>query len=477
MKILFVHPQFPGPFQFLAPALAADPAHTVVALTLRTDSPAQWQGVTLLPCALARGSAADQHPWLQDAERQTLRGEATARAALQLRAQGFTPDVVCASAEGGDSLFLRTVWPEARQGLVLGDFGDGSVPGDPEFPPADPLESARCTLNQALLHQAAGQADALWAPSAWLAARWPAPLQERITCVPEGLATEALQPNPDIRLTLNGSQELTRADEVVSFIADTLEPARGCHQFLRSLPPLLRQRPQARVLIVGGHEGGVGLGAPGGGAWRDRFATELRAQLNDAEWARVHFLGAQAPATQWALLQLASVHVALGANLPLERRVLEALALGCAVVAADAPALREALRPGETALLVDPTDPEALGQTVADLLADPARRSALGQQARAWVQAHHDASVALPRQQAWLNALAHPAPAAEPEAAPPAEPVPAPAPPDTVPAAPLREELAAVQRLLQGDSAPGGASQPTPPSDLLGDLPGDLPGE
>lgn len=465
MNLLFLHPQFPGPFQHLAPALAADGANTVMALTLRTDLPAAWQGVQVRNYPLARRPGGDTHPWLAVAERQTVVAESVARAALQLRDEGFTPDVVCASSEWGDSLWIKTVWPGAKLGLVLGDFGDGRAPADPEFPAADPLDHARLLPLQALLRQAAAQADALWAPSAWLAHRWPEALQAQTTVVPEGLPTAALQPNPEIRLTLNGSQHLTRADEVVTFIADTLEPARGYHQFLRSLPTLLGLRPQAQVLIVGGHEAGVGLPPPAGTSWREHFAAELRPQLADADWSRIHFLGAQPAETQRALLQLASVHVALGAGLPLERRVLEAMALGCPVVAADAPALREAITDGETGRLVDPADAETLGQAVAELLADPAYRETLATQTRARVQAQHDLhAVALPRQLDWVQALATPAPTAPVEEVTP-EPVPP--PPAMVEVALVREALIEVQELLRGEEMPGAGAEGATPVNAL----------
>ena len=42
MKILFVHQNFPGQFMHLAPALAADPQNTVVALTMQSTPPDAW---------------------------------------------------------------------------------------------------------------------------------------------------------------------------------------------------------------------------------------------------------------------------------------------------------------------------------------------------------------------------------------------------------------------------------------------------
>src|SRR6202030_2941175 len=54
--------------------------------------------------------------------------------------------------------------------------------------------------------------------------------------------------------------------------------------------------------------------------------------------------------------------------------LLEAQHCGCVPVATDAGGSREALRPGETGLLVGQDDTEAVVAAVAGLLADPPRR-------------------------------------------------------------------------------------------------------
>jgi len=61
--------------------------------------------------------------------------------------------------------------------------------------------------------------------------------------------------------------------------------------------------------------------------------------------------------------------------------VLEAMACGAAVITSNTSALPEVA--GDAAVLVDPTDTEALAQAMLELLRDPGRRAALGQAARA----------------------------------------------------------------------------------------------
>ncbi len=80
MRILFVHQNFPGQYKHLAPALAAEPGNTVVALHLGRDT--RWgairvAGYQVAPQPAVRGV----HPWLRDLNVKMLRAEAAGRRA------------------------------------------------------------------------------------------------------------------------------------------------------------------------------------------------------------------------------------------------------------------------------------------------------------------------------------------------------------------------------------------------------------
>lgn len=107
MNFLFVHQNFPGQFKFLAPALAAQSGNTVLAMTMREKvrSFSVWQGVRLVPVRLARRQAAGTHPWLTDFEAKLIRAEACLNAAMQLKQQGFIPDVIIAHPGWGSLCF------------------------------------------------------------------------------------------------------------------------------------------------------------------------------------------------------------------------------------------------------------------------------------------------------------------------------------------------------------------------------------
>lgn len=413
LRTLFIHQNFPGQFKNLAPRLAAEPGSTVVAMTLRKEARGIWRGVRLVPYALPRGTTPGVHPWVADFETKVVRGEACLRTALRLRQAGFTPDVIVAHPGWGESMFLKDVWPQARLGIYCEFFyrhDGGDVGFDPEFRDVDETSASRLRLKNLnnLMHF--GIADAGLSPTEWQASTFPQAFRPRITVVHDGVDTDALAPNPGVKVELGGARgrrlALGRDDEVITFVNRNLEPYRGYHIFMRALPEILRRRPQARVLIVGGNETSYGAKPPGDMSWRDIFIREVRGQIPDADWARVHFLGNLAYADFIALLQLSTVHVYLTYPFVLSWSLLEAMSAGCAIVASDTQPLHEAIRHGDTGRLVGFFDVGGLAREVCELLADAPERARLGARARAFARETYDLeTVCLPRQLEWVEAL------------------------------------------------------------------------
>ena len=411
MNILFIHQNFPGQFKFLAPALAQQ-GHTVVAMTMQKTEAKEWQGVKLVPYNASRGTTPKVHPWISDFETKTIRAEACFRAALQMKDDGFSPDVIVSHHGWGESLFLKDVWPNAKLAIYCEFYyhpHGADVGFDPEFPVKDEGDVCRLRLKNLnnLLHFEV--ADAGISPTHWQASTFPEPFRSNITVVHDGIDTEAVAPNANVSLTLNGNIKLTRTDEVITFVNRNLEPYRGYHIFMRALPEMLKRRPQARVLIVGADDVSYGARPEEGKKWKDIFAAEVRPQISDADWTRVHFLGHIPYQYFIPLLQLSTVHVYLTYPFVLSWSLLEAMSVGCAIVASDTQPLREAVRQDETGRLVDFFDVPGLANEVCALLDDPAARARLGANARAFAQANYDLkAVCLPKQLQWVQGLALP---------------------------------------------------------------------
>jgi len=406
MRILFVHQNFPGQFKHLAPTLAADPGNQVAAFTMRKNSPAVWQGVRLVSYQAGRGSTPNVHPWVSDFETKTIRAEAAFRAALALRESGFTPDVIVAHPGWGESLFLKDVWRHAKLGIYCEFFYHAQgvdVGFDPEFPAQDPGEVCRLRLKNLnnLLHFEI--ADAGISPTHWQAGTFPASFRSKITVVHDGIDCDAIAPNPAVSLTLNGNLKLTRDDEIITFVNRNLEPYRGYHTFMRSLPGILAARPEARVLVVGGDDVGYGARPPAGQKWKDIFFDEIKDRIDPA---RVHFLGKIPYQHFISLLQLSTVHVYLTYPFVISWSLLEAMSAGCAIVASDTKPLHEAIKPDHTGRLVDFFNPAELTEKVLSLLEQPSERARLGKEARAFARQRYDLkTVCLPRQIEWVRGL------------------------------------------------------------------------
>ena len=409
MKILFIHQNFPGQFKHLAPALAKH-GHDTVALTLRVEKPTKWNGVRVLPYKLKPRAAQNTHPWLVDFDTKVTRAEACYHAAVQLREQGFTPDLIIAHPGWGESLFLKDVWPKAKMAIYCELYHKAEYPHtgfDKEFQPEIcATEAMRLRLKNVNNHEHFDIADAGISPTAFQADTFPPEFRDKITVCHDGIHTDVLTPDSAARLTLPTGETLTRKDELITFVNRNLEPYRGYHVFMRALPRLLKERPNARVLIVGGDDVSYGARPPKGQTWKQIFIDEVRSQIPDQDWARVHFLG-RIPYDQFqSLLKVSRVHVYLTYPFVLSWSLFETMSVQGAIVASKTAPVEEAIIHGQNGKLVDFFDKDALVEEVTRLLDNASEREELGRAARKLIVNNYDlASICLPKQLSWVESL------------------------------------------------------------------------
>ncbi|MBD8494630.1 glycosyltransferase family 4 protein [Pseudomonas syringae] len=407
MRYLFIHQNFPGQFRHVAKALADDPDNQVIALGEAANLKARGAlhpRIRLLGYQRGAGGQKHTHHYLQDFEGHVRRGQTVVRLLLKLRdEEGWQPDVIVAHPGWGEGLFLKDVFPQARliQYFEYYYHGTGGDVGfDPQFP-ATLDDRLRVRLkNSTQLHSLVG-CDQGISPTGWQQSRYPAELQHKIEVIHEGIDTQIVKPEPAAWVEING-QRFTAGDEVVTYIARNLEPYRGFHTFMRSLPGLLALRPGARVVIVGGDRVSYGERLPEGQSWRQRYCAELQDQV---DWQRVFFVGQVPYADYLKILQVSATHVYLTYPFVLSWSMLEAMAAGCLLVASDTPPVTEVIKHAHNGLLVDFFDARRLAETVAATLADPARYQALRDQARQTIVERYDLKhVCLPRM---LDLLRH----------------------------------------------------------------------
>ncbi len=404
MRALFVHQNYPAQFVHLAPALKARGAE-VVAMTM--NDVADPMGIPVVR-STSRHSTSATHPWARDFETKVIRAEAALRSARQLRDRGFSPDVIVAHPGWGDTLFLKTVWPEARLGIFCEYFyraegGDHAF--DPEFPHLQDQLDARCNFQLRNLHQRMhfDVANAAISPTRFQASTYPASFRPKIDVIHDGIDTAVIGPDPAARVRVGDGLELTREHEVVTFVSRNLEPYRGYHIFMRALPELLRRRTEAQVVIVGGDGVSYGAAPSQGQNWKDIFLNEVGDRIDRG---RVHFVGKLAYQAYLTLLQVSRLHVYLTYPFVLSWSLMEAMAVGAPVLASDTAPLREVVADGENGLLFPFHDPQALADRACEMLGDEALRERLAAAGRARIVRDYDLrTVCLPRQLAWVDRL------------------------------------------------------------------------
>jgi glycosyltransferase involved in cell wall biosynthesis len=379
MRVLFVHNNFPAQFGPLARHLAKVPGVEMAAVGAQTAR--EVPGVRLVRYPRIDTNVAATHPFARRFDLECRRAEQVLYALSALRAQGFVPDVILAHPGWGETMPLRTIFPKARIIAYCEFFyaSEGRDVGfDPEFPTTGVDGHVGLHIKNAATLLALAECDVGIAPTAWQRSIFPPGFHDKIRVVHEGVDVDRVAPDPSAVVQIPGVGALTRANEVVTFVARNLEPLRGFHVFMRSLPAILAARPNAHVVIVGGDGVSYGAPPPAGTTWRALFEAEVAGGIDRR---RVHFLG-QVPYERYLnVLGVSRAHVYLTYPFVLSWSLLEAMSAGCVVIGSDTPPVREVLD-GENGLIVPFFDSEAIAAAVVGALAAPAAHDRLRQRAR-----------------------------------------------------------------------------------------------
>ncbi len=233
-------------------------------------------------------------------------------------------------------------------------------------------------------------------PTEWQRNQYPQRYWNNVSILHEGVDTGVVRPERSARVWLEGGLSFSSADEVITYCARNLEPYRGFHVFIRALPEVLRRRPDAHVLIVGGNGVSYGRRPVDAKSWREKLLAELHGQL---DLRRIHFLGKLRYEQYIAILQVSSVHVYLTYPFVLSWSLLEAMSAGCVVIGSRTPPVEELISDGENGCLVDFFDTEAMIEMITRACAGYMHNVRLRQSARATVLTRYDLrTICLPRQ-------------------------------------------------------------------------------
>jgi glycosyltransferase involved in cell wall biosynthesis len=367
MNVLFVHNNFPAQFQHLARFLGQQSGVGIAAIGGQTSR--SIKGVRLFKYALGSVDVSSSHPFARRFDLECHRAEQILYALTNLKLSGFIPDVIVAHPGWGETLPIRAMFPKARL-IIYCEFFYGSaerdVGFDPEFPAIGMDGHVALHLKNAATLLALSECDAGIAPTHWQRSTFPKLFQKKVAVLHEGIDTATVKPVPKATYRLPSGELLTAKNEVVTFVARNLEPLRGYHVFMRALPRIMAERPEARILLIGGNGTSYGARPSAGTTWQTQFLDEVAGQIDRK---RVFFLGHLAYEDYLRALQISSAHVYFSYPFVLSWSLLEAMSTGCVVIASDTAPVREILN-DQNGIRVPFFDVDQLAHRVVEALAD-----------------------------------------------------------------------------------------------------------
>ncbi|MEN5314480.1 glycosyltransferase family 4 protein [Pseudomonas koreensis] len=375
MNLLIIHQNFPGQFRHVA-LEALRRGFNVLAIG--RDMAPGIAGVKLVRYRSTTSSSNSGHPYLHGYQTAVLDGQSVFILLKKLKQQGYRPDVILAHPGWGETLFIKDVYPNAPV-IHLCEYyyrAQGADSGfDPEFPCASDTPSRLRVLNSMHLLNLE-QCDIGIAPTEWQRGLFPKIYQSKICVIHEGVIqtsrTERFK-----SVTLPSGCVLQAHQPIVTYVARNLEPYRGFHTFMRSIPRIQAECPTAQIVIVGGDEVSYGRRPVGYENWRDRMLSEV-----DCDVSNVHFTGKLPYQKYSAVLQISTVHVYLTYPFVLSWSLLEAMSAGCVVVASDTAPVKEVVVHGRNGILVDFFQVESIAANVCSVLNYPSDFESIRKAAR-----------------------------------------------------------------------------------------------
>jgi glycosyltransferase involved in cell wall biosynthesis len=384
VKYLFVHQNFPGQYLHIVRHLAAAGTHDIVFLSEPNSN--RIPGVRTVPYPKPPGSVPEVHVAARELDAAMRRADIVTRTAANLKHLGFEPDIIIGHHGWGELLNLVDVWP----GVPLLGYMEFyyctegvDVGFDPEFP-TNPSDFARIRAKNAVNLLALNLGAHAQTPTKWQLSTYPEWARDRITLLPEGVNLDICKPNPQVRRRnlVIGDMTIRPNDKLVTYVARDLEPYRGFHLMMRTVPHLLRARKDVRVVLVGADGISYGM-APPEGTWRQQMLAELGDAIDPS---RVVFPGRIEYAAYLAMLQRSDAHVYLSYPFVASWSLREALATGCVVIGSDTPTVSEFVKDGDNGLLVSFFDPKGMADTILKVLEDVPLARRLRENARRYAE-------------------------------------------------------------------------------------------
>ena len=386
-KILFVHQNFPAQYKHLSKALV-DKDYDVHTLSI---TKCNIKGMNNHHYELTRGSSENIHTWAAEFETKMIRAEAAEKKAQELKKNGFIPNVIIGHPGWGETFFLKEVWPDAKLISYVEFYyktKDSDIDFDRDFSEKIlkrdfekylHFNSLKLTARNAPFLATYSTSDYLIAPTHFQKNLIPDSLRDNVEVIHDGIDTNILKPNSEVTITYN-EKKFTKSDSIITYVSRSLDPYRGFHILMKSLPKILKDNPNSYVFIVGDQKNhGYGAPSPDGRSFKDMFFSDISDEIDTD---RVIFFG-RVPYEEFIkVIQISSVHIYLTFPFILSWSILEAMSCESIIIGSNTDPVTEVIKDNENGFLIDFFDVKALSDNVNKVLKNKDKYKRIGVNAR-----------------------------------------------------------------------------------------------
>lgn len=390
MNLLFIHPDFPGQFRFLAERSGKAQDNKIIFITSsNTNKDRQIPGVQKIIVSEKMPEEKNDRQASKN-----LSGLSVANILDDLKKQGYLPDLIIGYSGAGTCFYVKDVFPDTPFLGFFEWFHNPDKINDKFNSTAGPDLNVRMNMrnrNLSILSDLCA-CDSGICPTNWQKSQFPKEFHEKLNVVHGGIDTDFFQPLKDQKFKTS-NLDLSEVKQLVTYTAKVLAPYMGFQQFMESLPSVLKQKPDAHVAIVGADH--VFFEDKSG---RKKSYKSLILEKINLDQKRIHFIDALTLENYKKLLQVSSAHIYLNSPLVVSKSLLEAMACECLVIAPDITPVKEVITDGTNGIIADFSYPEKITEKIIACLDYPSFMKAVKQKARKTIVDNYAIDKILPRQ-------------------------------------------------------------------------------
>lgn len=399
MNILFLHRNFPGQFKFIVKELAKHPDNNVVFITNNDNE--HIDGVNKIVYNLDYEQKGGCIEYLESYEEALLHAQAAGKAAEKLKQIGFKPDIIYGHS-WGPAMFMKSIFPNVP---LLCYFEWFYNPQEVEFAYSnnklDPLTKAKVRCKNSNILIDLYSCDAGISPTLWQKSQFPKEFQNKIKVLHDGVDTDVCKPDNNAKFFIKDKNlELNSCDEIITYVSRGFEDYRGFPQFMIAIDKLLKKRSNCHVVIAGNDEVYYGRKIIG-----TTYKKVMLEQL-DIDLSRVHFVGFLPCDDYVKLMQISSVHIYLTYPFVLSWSLLDAMSVGCPIVASDTATVKEVIQNNYNGVLTNFFDVNDIMNKIEYLLENKNISRQLGQRARQTIVDKYDLKTLLKKHIEYIENVA-----------------------------------------------------------------------